>query len=163
VTPPQVGATMPVLERAITLPQMVVYAGATWDWYRMHYDEAFCRAKQLPAPVVDGQAFGALFVKQLQDWLGPWCFVHTLEFRYRNLMYADETVRITGEVTAVEDARVDVAMTATILASERGDERPAVSPATALVLLGQADGPRSRRSHPAAATGGSASSGRDDR
>ena len=140
----RVGDEMPVLERPITLPQMVVYAGATWDWYRMHYDEAFCRTKQLPAPVVDGQAFGALFVKQLQEWLGPRCFVRTIDFRYRNLMYAGETVRITGSVTAVRPGEVDVALEATILASEHGDQRPAAAPVSATVLLDHVDGPGAR-------------------
>ena len=140
----QVGDQMPVLERPITLPQMVVYAGATWDWYRMHYDVDFSHTKHLPAPVVDGQAFGALFVKQLQDWLGPRCFVRTLDFRYRNLMYAGETVRITGAVTAVREGEVEVSMEATILASEHGEERPAVAPVTAVVLTDQVDGPGAR-------------------
>lgn len=137
----QVGDRMPVLERAITLPEMVVYAGATWDWYRLHYDLEFAERKKLPGPVVDGQEFGALFVKQLQDWFGPRCFVRTLDFRYRNLMYAGETVRITGEITEVRPDEVEVALAATIAASEYGPERPAVSPATAVALLDRVDGP----------------------
>ena len=52
------GARLPVLERTIELPDMISYAGATWDWHRLHYDPQYLAEKQLPAPVVDGQAFG---------------------------------------------------------------------------------------------------------
>jgi len=135
------GETVPALERTISLVDMVVYAGATWDWYGMHYDPAFAAAAGVPAPVVDGQVFGALFVEQLQDWLGPQCFVQRLEFGFRNLMFAGETVRLEGTVTEASTESVTVSLTATILASGFGPERPAAAPATALVLLGAADGP----------------------
>ena len=75
---------------------MVAYAGATWDWHRLHYDPEFVAAARLPAPVVDGQVFGALLVELLQDWLGPRCFVHELHFRFKNLVFAGETVRCEG-------------------------------------------------------------------
>jgi acyl dehydratase len=135
-----VGTPMPILERPITLAQMVVYSGATWDWYRIHYDTEFAHGKGLAAPVVDGQMFGALFAKQVQDWLGPQCFLRELEFRNRNLMFAGETVRIGGQIESLETDRVRVSMTATILASEYGLERPAVSGAFAIVGLGHVDG-----------------------
>ena len=91
----------------------------------------------MPGPVVDGQVFGALFAELVQDAFGPECFVRELSFTFRNLMYAGETVRCEGTVTAVEDDRVTVDLTATIL----GDERRAASPARAVVLLGVIDGP----------------------
>ena len=53
------------------LADMVAYAGSTWDWHRLHYDSAWLDAKGIPAPVVDGQMFGALIAQQLQDWFGP--------------------------------------------------------------------------------------------
>ena len=50
---------------------MVAYAGSTWDWHKLHYDTDYLAAKRVPAPVVDGQVFGALLAEQLLDWLGP--------------------------------------------------------------------------------------------
>lgn len=134
------GHELPVLERTITLVDMVAYAGATWDWYGLHYDPSFVEAARVPGPVVDGQVFGALFVELLQDALGPRCFVRELSFSYRNLMFAGETVRCVGTVTDVSPDRLEVDLTATILASEYGPERAAAAPARALVLLGVADG-----------------------
>ena len=139
---PQVGATIPPLERTITLPDMVAYAGATWDWYQSHYDPDYVAAKKLPGPVVDGQVFGALLVEMLQDWLGPQCFVQRIDFTFRNLMFAGESVRCEGEVTAVaeDDSWVDVTMTVPTLGAGGRDERFAVKPASARALLGRADG-----------------------
>ena len=135
------GLELPGLERTITLVDMVAYAGATWDWYGLHFDPAFVEAARVPGPVVDGQVFGALFVELVQDALGPRCFVRELSFTFRNLMFAGETVRCTGTVTEVADDRVSVEMTATILASDHGPERAAAAPARAVVLIGTADGP----------------------
>ncbi|WCN79606.1 MaoC family dehydratase [Micromonospora sp. LH3U1] len=139
--PPNVGDALPTLERTITLTDMVAYAGATWDWYRLHFDPEFVAAARVPGPVVDGQVFGALFVELLQDALGPRCFVHELSFTFRNLMFAGETVRCEATVVEVGADRVRVDLSATILASEYGPQRPAARPAHATVLLGTADGP----------------------
>jgi acyl dehydratase len=128
-------------ERTIDLVDMVAYAGATWDWYKLHFDPEFVAAAKVPGPVVDGQVFGALFVELVQDWLGPVCFVRTLSFTFRNLMFAGETVRITGTIASIDDGRAEVDLTATILASGYGPERAAAKPARATVLIGQIDGP----------------------
>ncbi|WP_370614789.1 MaoC/PaaZ C-terminal domain-containing protein [Mumia qirimensis] len=138
--PPAVGDIVARLERTITLTDMVAYAGATWDWHQLHYDTAYAAAKGLPGPIVDGQVFGAYLVEMLQDWLGPDCFVQTLDFSFRNLVFAGETVRCTGEVTAVDDDAVEVALAVTIVGVDGADDRFAVKPATARVLLGTADG-----------------------
>ena len=138
---PQVGDTAPPLENTAEAADLVAYAGATWDWHRIHYDAAFVASKRLPAPIVDGQVYGAWFVQMLQDWLGPRCFVRTLDFSYRNLMFAGETLRCQGTVTKLERDEVTVDLTATILGRDGAPDRLAARPASAVVLLGRADGP----------------------
>jgi acyl dehydratase len=125
------------LERTITLTDMVAYAGATWDWHRMHYDPDFLAERRLPAPVVDGQLFGALLTEQIQDALGPRAFVRRLHLRFKNPVFAGETVRCAATVVTIERladggtllvlrSRVDVV-------SDRA--RTAVAPAGAEVVL----------------------------
>lgn len=138
---PTVGDGVPVLEKTATAVDLIAYAGATWDWHRIHYDPEFVAAKQLPAPIVDGQVYGAWFVQQLQDWLGPRCFVESLEFSFRNLMFAGETMRCEGVVSAVEGDRVTVDLTGTIVGRDGADDRVGVAPVTAVVVVGRADGP----------------------
>ena len=140
----RVGDVVPALERRIDLTDMVAYAGATWDWHKLHYDADYVAEKRLPGPIVDGQVFGALLVEMLQDWLGPQSFVHRLAFTFRNLVFAHETVRCEGTVAAVRDGEIDVDLTVVVVAEDGTSARTAVAPATATVLLGRADGPGSR-------------------
>lgn len=135
------GETVPPLERTITFPEMIAYAGATWDWYRLHYDLDFIKASKLPGVVVDGQVFGALLVEQIQDWLGPRCFVRTLEFSFKALVFAEETVRCEGTVTEAGNGYLDLALRVVVVGEDGEVDRVAVAPASARVLLGTADGP----------------------
>ncbi|TDC98236.1 MaoC/PaaZ C-terminal domain-containing protein [Actinomadura sp. 7K507] len=137
----EVGQAVPPLERRIGLPDMIAYAGATWDWYRLHYDTEFVKASNLPGLVVDGQVFGALLVEQIQDWLGPQCFVRTLDFNFKALVFAEETVRCEGTVTEAGDGYLDLDLRVVVVGDDGETDRVAVAPARARVLLGTADGP----------------------
>jgi acyl dehydratase len=117
----------PPLERRIDLPQMIAYAGATWDWHRIHYDQAYLDSKQLPAPVVDGQVLGALLAEQLLGWAGPAWRLAALDFRFANLVFAGETVRCELEVTDRDERRIAVAGRVVVVE----DGRAAVSTASA--------------------------------
>jgi acyl dehydratase len=97
----RVGLQVPPLERKLDLVRMIAYAGATWDWHRLHYDPAYVGERKLPAPVVDGQMLGGLLSEALLDWLGPRAFIRTLNFRLRAMVFAGDTVRCEGEVIAI--------------------------------------------------------------
>jgi acyl dehydratase len=127
---PAVGAQVPELIRTIELPDMVAYAGATWDWHRLHYDHDWLAARGLDRPVVDGQLFGALLVEAVQDWLGPAARVRSLHFRFAGLVYAGETVRCTGTVTAVDGPLVTLEQQVDVVGES---PRRAVAPAGAVV------------------------------
>ena len=130
------GAVVPALTRTIEQADMVAYAGATWDWHRMHYDQAFLKEKQLERAVVDGQVFGALLAEQIQDWLGERVFLTKLHFRFRNLVFAGETIKCTAAVTAIEP-REDGLSLLTIesqVVVVGDDARVAVAPAGAEAL-----------------------------
>jgi acyl dehydratase len=139
VTDPQgiaVGDEVPPLERRIELPDMVAYAGATWDWHKLHYDPEYLAAKKVPAPVVDGQVFGAYLAEQLQDWLGPNARLRTLDFRFKNLVFAGETIRCTATVTSVavtdEGTLIEVEAQVEVV----GDRpRVAAAPCSASVII----------------------------
>lgn len=141
-----VGDVIPTLTRTITLVDMVAYAGATWDWYKSHYDPAYVEQKQLPAPMVDGQVFGALLVEQLQDWLGPQSFVHQLSFTFKNLVFAGETVRCEGTVTEVGEGQLRAELQVVVVAEDGSVARLAAGNAAAVVLLGRSDGPGAEKS-----------------
>jgi acyl dehydratase len=96
-----IGQRIPRLERKLDLVRMIAYAGATWDWARLHYDPAYVAERKLPAPVIDGQMLGALLSEALLDWVGPGAFIHKLNFRLRAMVFAGDAVRCEGEVTSL--------------------------------------------------------------
>ncbi|HJM92625.1 MAG: MaoC/PaaZ C-terminal domain-containing protein [Alphaproteobacteria bacterium] len=102
------GDELPVTEKTFTSVDLVMYAGATWDWHRLHHDEGFASDMGLPAPVIDGQIYGALFAKHAIDWLGPKTFIQRLNFRMRTMAFAGDTLRTEGQVSEVLDDGVVV-------------------------------------------------------
>jgi acyl dehydratase len=96
---------LPELVRTITLTDMVAYAGATWDWHRLHYDPAYLAERGLTRPVVDGQMFGALMAEQIQAYFGDTAVLTRLRFRFKSLVFAGETVRCTAQ--RVSDTEVN--------------------------------------------------------
>ena len=101
------------LVRRIELPDMVAYAGATWDWHHLHYDVDYVRSIGLDAPVVDGQQLGALMAEHAQDAFGPSWRVTALDLRFKAMVFAGDEVCVTGtaaeaadEVTVTQEVRV---------------------------------------------------------
>lgn len=129
----KVGMAVPALERTLDQVRMVAYAGATWDWHRLHYEPAYAAARNLAGPIVDGQMLGALLAEALIDWLGPRAFIRRMNFRLRAMVFAGETVRCEGEITAIVAERgCDVVK---VSQRVRVGERLAVEPAGAEVVL----------------------------
>ena len=114
----------------------MAYGAATWDWHRLHYDSAWLGERGIPAPVVDGQMFGALIAAQLQDWFPATARLEALRFRFKNLVYAGETIRCSATVTAVEAGDGDSLVSVDCRIDVLGENaRVAVAPASAEVRL----------------------------
>ena len=104
-----VGETLPPLEFDVTLTSPgVMYAGATWDFHRYHYDPEFVAKLGMPAPFMDGQMVGALMARQLMQWGGADAFVRKLSYRQRGTVYAGDRIvfaRHGFPQTSVDDGR----------------------------------------------------------
>ena len=94
------GDTLPSETFKCDLTSLVMYAGATWDFHRYHYDTAFVKTLELPAPFVDGQMIGALLSSRLMRWGGPNAFLRKLGYRQRTTVYVDDSIVIAGKVTS---------------------------------------------------------------
>ena len=130
----KVGDQVPAITKHCTLTSMIAYAGATWDWHRLHYDHEYLESKGLAAPVVDGQVFGAYVVQAIQDWLGDSAFISELDFRYAGLVFAEEHVQVSGEVTEVSRTEVSLSLKINVVDANGAVLRPAVTPITAKVV-----------------------------
>ncbi|MCA1834113.1 MAG: MaoC family dehydratase [Actinomycetota bacterium] len=91
---------LPVFERTFEMVDLIAYAGATWDWHPLHYDPSYLKSVGLERPVVDGQMFGALLAKQILDGFGPRAFITSMKIRFTAMVFAGDTVRVTGVVTS---------------------------------------------------------------
>ena len=102
-----IGEDLPPYDVEINLTTLVMYAAATWDFHRYHYDAAFVAKLNMPAPFMDGQMLGALMARQLMRWGGLDSFVRRLNYRQRAMVYAGDTISIRGRVTGttVENER----------------------------------------------------------
>jgi len=129
------GEPFPSEEIELALTSLVIYAAATWDFHRYHYDAAFVKQLGLPAPFVDGQMIGALLASRLMRWGGPNAFVRKLGYRQRATVYVDETIVLGGAVTAntVENGRRIAVLNLTVT---KADGTPVVRDGAATVDLG---------------------------
>ncbi len=109
----------------IALPDMVAYGAATWDWHRLHYDEAHARRLGAPAPLVDGQMLGALLAECVLRSVGPGARLVRLSYRNRAPVHAGETVICAGTVATSDDAGISVDLSVSV------GEQPVVAPAFA--------------------------------
>ena len=130
----KVGDQVPAITKHCTLTSMIAYAGATWDWHRLHYDHDYLKSKGLKAPVVDGQVFGAYVVQAIQDWLGESAFISELDFRYAGLVFAEEHVQVSGEVTEVTSTGLTLSLKIDVIDANGVVLRPAVTPIAAKVV-----------------------------
>ncbi|MCK4818147.1 hypothetical protein KA005_20420 [bacterium] len=94
----KVGDGIPSVIKKITLVQNVMYAGATWDFHRHHYDKEFVQSKVLPGTFVDGQMFGAFLAQMVTHWAGPSGVLKKLRLTYRVMAFPGDVVTCKGKI-----------------------------------------------------------------
>lgn len=98
-----VGGELPARTVAVSLRQLVRYAGASGDFYQMHYDLDFARALGHRDLAVHGLLKAALLGRLVRDWLRPGDRLLSLETSYRGLDFRDEPMTLHGHVAGVAD------------------------------------------------------------
>lgn len=100
------GDALPTAEITSTLRQLVRYAGASGDFYEMHYDPEFAAGLGHPDLAVHGLLKAALLGRLVRRWLGPGDRLLTFGVSYRGLDFRDRTMRLGGTVVEVDGDRV---------------------------------------------------------
>ena len=108
------GRSVRPLQRRIALADMVAYGAATWDWHRLHYDEAHARRLGAPAPLVDGQMLGALLSECVLRAAGTSARLVRLAYRNRAPVHAGETVTCSGTIATSDDAGFSVDLSVSV-------------------------------------------------
>jgi acyl dehydratase len=123
------GDDLAALHRTLDSTALVTYAGATWDWHRLHHDDDAARARGLPGPIVDGQMFGGLLIEHALRSMPPGTWPTSLEFRFTAMVFAGDAVTVSGTVTGHDGRRRTISQQIT-----RDDGTVAVTAETTVAL-----------------------------
>ena len=93
-----------------SLRTLVQYAGASGDFYEMHYDLPFARERGHPELSVHGLLKAAWLGLLVDDWFGGRGRVASFEVSYRGMDFRDQPVTCGGEVTRREGPIVELAL-----------------------------------------------------
>jgi acyl dehydratase len=95
----EIGTEVPALVKYPTTMQLVKYAGASGDFYQIHYDKDFALANGLPGVIVQGWLALSFLGKMLIDWLGREGKLEKLSGSYRGMNLVHEEIFCYGKVT----------------------------------------------------------------
>ncbi|MFC1872194.1 MaoC/PaaZ C-terminal domain-containing protein [Chloroflexota bacterium] len=79
--------------------QLVKWAGASGDYFAIHYDKDFSATKGLPGVIVHGQLVACFLGQLATDWAGPDGSVKRLACSYRGINFPGQTITCRGHVT----------------------------------------------------------------
>ena len=80
-----VGMELPTLQKDPTTQQLVKYAGASGDYYQIHYDQEFARANSLPNVILHGALKNAFLGQIITAWIGDRGTLRKLSAQYRGM------------------------------------------------------------------------------
>ena len=92
------GTELPPLVKRPTTRQLVMYAGASGDFYEIHYDKDFALANGLPGVILHGALKNAFLGQLVTDWMGPEGMLKALSVRYRDMDVPGDTLTCRGKV-----------------------------------------------------------------
>ncbi|HLH69192.1 MAG TPA: MaoC/PaaZ C-terminal domain-containing protein [Candidatus Dormibacteraeota bacterium] len=96
------GLELPERVEHPTTRQLVQYAGASGDFYEIHYDQEFARAAGLPGVVLHGLLKAAFLARLVTSWAGDRARLRAFEVSYRGLDLPGRPLRCRGVVRGVE-------------------------------------------------------------
>ncbi|MBM4444557.1 MAG: dehydratase [Chloroflexi bacterium] len=127
------GADIPTLEKTPTTRTLVQWAGASGDFFELHYDKEFAKSMGFPNVLVHGRLEAAYLTQLLTDWIGPKGEIKKISVQYRGNAFPGEKLLCKGKVTKkyVKDGQH-------LVEAEIWVENPAgqrITPGTAVVAV----------------------------
>ncbi|OIP28574.1 MAG: hypothetical protein AUK39_00200 [Dehalococcoidia bacterium CG2_30_46_19] len=90
---------MPSLVKQTTRRQLVQWAGASGDFYEIHYNKDFALASGLPDVILHGRLKSAYLGQMLTDWIGLEGNLKKYNVRYRGMDFPEQDLACKGKVT----------------------------------------------------------------
>ena len=107
-TPPQVGTELPELVKHPTTRQLVQYAGASGDFYEIHYDQDYARSTELPGVILHGLLKAGFLAQLVTSWAGVQARLKRFDVSYRGLDQPGRPCRCRGVVKSVEGGTIEL-------------------------------------------------------
>jgi acyl dehydratase len=95
----EAGSGIPAVVKYPTTMQLVKYAGASGDYYQIHYDKDFALANGLPGVIVHGWLTLSFLGQMLTDWLGEEGTLVKLSGSYKGINRVNEDIICNGKIT----------------------------------------------------------------
>ncbi len=93
------GMELPTVEKNPTTQQLVKYAGASGDYYQIHYDLEFAKANGLPNVILHGALKNAFLGHLMTNWVGEHGMLRKLSAQYRGMDVPGTPIYAKGVVT----------------------------------------------------------------
>ena len=131
----EVGSEVTPLVKKPDNQQLVKWAGASGDFYQIHYDKEFALNNNLPGLIVHGALKSAWLGELLSNWVGEGGTIKSYGCSYRGMDVPGDTLTCKGTVTKKyaegDENLVDCEIW---LENGKGDK---TTPGTAVVALPQ--------------------------
>ena len=99
----KVGTEIPTIKKNPTTQQLVKYAGASGDFYQIHYDMDYAKNNGLPGVILHGALKNAFLGQVITDWIGNSGKLKMLEVQYKGMDLPGTPVYAKGIVTDIID------------------------------------------------------------
>ncbi len=90
---------LPPITKHPTTRQLVRYAGASGDFYEIHYDKDYALGNGLPGPILHGALKSAFMGQLLTDWIREGGTLRRLTCQYRGMDVPGDAMTASGKVT----------------------------------------------------------------
>jgi acyl dehydratase len=94
----EAGSEIPALEKDPSSQQLVKYAGASGDFYQIHYDKDFALKNKLPGTILHGALKNAFLGQLMTDFAGELGWLRKLSVQYRGMDQPGSKVICKGKV-----------------------------------------------------------------
>lgn len=95
------GDTFSLTKGAVSTVQLVMYAGASGDFNRIHYDLPFAEEAGLGGVIAHGMLTMGFAAQAVTDWAGPGAMVRDIGARFLTPVRPGDVVRIEGKVESI--------------------------------------------------------------
>lgn len=129
----QEGSAIPTLEKTPTTRTLVQWAGASGDFFELHYDKDFAKSMGYPNVLVHGRLEAAYLTQLLTDWIGEQGQIKKISVQYRGNAFPGQKLLCKGKVTKKYQKDGQNLVEAEIWVENPEGQR--ITPGTAIVAL----------------------------